>query len=252
MIRSSRDSYLSVGQGQPATNLPLTLADLHLALSPQDEVVVHLEAKPSLDWSRQRAVDLVIGAGFLSCDKVTKKSSGFVLRLKRIRSLPDTVSPKMHVLIVGLNPSPYSADSGIGYGRPGNRFWPAALKAGLVSIDRDPRHALIHHGVGMTDLVRRTTARADEVERTEFETGFERVERLAAWLKPKVCCFIGLGGWRQVVDRKAVAGWQTDSVGGSPVYVMPHTSGLNAHSRLEDLAEHLLAVSAMADAAKQV
>ena len=252
MIRSSRDSYLSVGQGQPATNLPLTLADLHLALSPQDEVVVHLEAKPSLDWSRQRAVDLVIGAGFLSCDKVTKKSSGFVLRLKRIRSLPDTVSPKMHVLIVGLNPSPYSADSGIGYGRPGNRFWPAALKAGLVSIDRDPRHALTHHGVGMTDLVRRTTARADEVERTEFETGFERVERLAAWLKPKVCCFIGLGGWRQVVDRKAVAGWQTDSVGGSPVYVMPHTSGLNAHSRLEDLAEHLLAVSAMADVAKQV
>jgi len=252
VIRSSRDSYLSVGQGQPATNLPLTLADLHLALSPQDEVVVHLEAKPSLDWSRQRAVDLVIGAGFLSCDKVTKKSSGFVLRLKRIRSLPDTVSPKMQVLIVGLNPSPYSADSGIGYGRPGNRFWPAALKAGLVSIDRDPRHALIHHGVGMTDLVRRTTARADEVERTEFETGFERVERLAAWLKPKVCCFIGLGGWRQVVDRKAVAGWQTDSVGGSPVYVMPHTSGLNAHSRLEDLAEHLLAVSAMADVAKQV
>jgi TDG/mug DNA glycosylase family protein len=104
----------------------------------------------------------------------------------------------------------------------------------------------------MTDLVRRTTVRADEVERTEFETGFERVERLAAWLKPKVCCFIGLGGWRQVVDRKAVAGWQTDSVGGSPVYVMPHTSGLNAHSRLEDLAEHLLAVSAMADVAKQV
>ena len=252
MIRSSRDSYLSVGQGQPATKLPLALADLHLALSPQDEVVVHLEARPSLDWSRQRAVDLVIGAGFLSCDKVTKKSSGFVLRLKRIRSLPDTVSPKMQVLIVGLNPSPYSADSGIGYGRPGNRFWPAALKAGLVSIDRDPRHALIHHGVGMTDLVRRTTARADEVERTEFETGFERVERLAAWLKPKLCCFIGLGGWRLVVDRKAVAGRQTDAVGGCPVYVMPHTSGLNAHSRLEDLAEHLLALSAMADVAKQV
>jgi len=32
------------------------------------------------------------------------------------------------------------------------------------------------------------------------------------------------------------------------VYVMPHTSGLNAHSRLEDLVEHLLAVSTMANA----
>ena len=114
------------------------------------------------DWSRQRALDLVTGAGFLPRGKVVRKSSGFELRLKRIRSLPDTVGPNMQVLIIGLNPSPYSADTGIGYGRPGNRFWPAALKAGLVSIDRDPRHALSHHGVGMTDLVRRTTARADE------------------------------------------------------------------------------------------
>ena len=250
MIRSNRIPHFSLGHDRPVTELPLTLADLHLSLSPGDEVVTHLSARPSLDWSRQRAMDLVIGAGFLPYGKVTKKSSGFVLRLKRIRSLPDTVGPKMQVLIVGLNPSPYSADSGIGYGRPGNRFWPAALKAGLVSVDRDPRHALSHHGVGMTDLVRRTTTRADEVERTEFEAGFERIQRLVTWLRPKVCCFIGLGGWRQVVDRKAVAGWQTDSVGGSPVYVMPHTSGLNAHSRLEDLVEHLHVVSAMTDAAK--
>ena len=114
------------------------------------------------DWSRQRALDLVTGAGFLPRGKVVRKSPGFEFRLKRIRSLPDTVGPNMQVLIIGLNPSPYSADTGIGYGRPGNRFWPAALKAGLVSIDRDPRHALSHHGVGMTDLVRRTTARADE------------------------------------------------------------------------------------------
>ena len=135
------------------------------------------------DWSRQRALDLVTGAGFLPRGKVVRKSPGFELRLKRIRSLPDTVGPNMQVLIIGLNPSPYSADSGIGYGRPGNRFWPAALKAGLVSIDRDPRHALSHHGVGMTDLVRRTTARADEVERTEFEAGFERIERLVTWCR---------------------------------------------------------------------
>jgi TDG/mug DNA glycosylase family protein len=243
-------SHVALGHDRPVTELPLILADLHFSLSPGDELVTHLSARPALDWSRQRVEDLVTGAGFLPLGKVVRKSSGFVLRLKRIRSLSDTVGPKMQVLIVGLNPSPYSADSGIGYGRPGNRFWPAALKAGLVSVDRDPRHALSHHGVGMTDLVRRTTVRADEIERAEFEAGFERIQRLVTWLRPKVCCFIGLGGWRQVVDRKAVAGWQTDSVGGSPVYVMPHTSGLNAHSRLEDLVEHLHAVSAMTDAAK--
>ena len=252
MTRSNRIPHVSLGHDRPVTELPLALADLHLSLSPSDEVITLLSARPSADWSRQLVLDLVIGAGFLPRGKVVRKLSEFELRLKRIRSLPDTVAPDMRVLIVGLNPSPYSADSGIGYGRPGNRFWPAALQAGLVNVDRDPRHALLHRGVGMTDLVRRTTVRADQVERAEFKSGFERVQRLVTWLKPKVCCFIGLGGWRQVVDRKAVAGRQMESVGGCPVYVMPHTSGLNAHSRLEDLTEHLRVVSTMADASDGV
>ena len=252
MNGSSQIPYVSLGQDRSVTELPLALADLHLSLVPDDEVVVQLSVKSSKDWCRERVMDLVIGAGFLPCGKIVKKLSGFELQLKRIRSLPDTVGPSMRVLIVGLNPSPYSADHGIGYGRPGNRFWPAALKAGLVSVDRDPRHALSCHGVGMTDLVRRTTARADQVERVEFEAGFERAQRLVTWLRPKVCCFVGLGGWRQVVNRKAVAGWQASSIGGSLVYVMPHTSGLNAHSRLEDLVGHLLAVSARADSIKPV
>ena len=252
MNGSSQIPYVSLGQDRPVTELPLALADLHLSLAPDDEVVVQLSVKPSTDWCRERVMDLVIGAGFLPCGKIVKKLSGFELQLKRIRCLPDTVGPSMRVLIVGLNPSPYSADHGIGYCRPGNRFWPAALKAGLVSVDRDPRHALSCHGVGMTDLVRRTTARADQVDRVEFEVGFERAQRLVTWLRPKVCCFVGLGGWRQVVNRKAVAGWQASSIGGRLVYVIPHTSGLNAHSRLEDLVGHLLAVSARADSIKPV
>ena len=165
----------------------------------------------------------------------------------RIHSLPDIVAAGMRLLIVGLNPSPYSADHSIGYARPGNRFWPAALAAGIVSVDRDPRHALHHHGLGMTDLVRRTTKRADELERAEFVLGFERVERLAAWLKPQAVCFVGLGGWRAVVDRKASSGVQERTLGDRPVYVMPHTSGLNAHSRLEDLATHFQLAAELAD-----
>ena len=84
------------------------------------------------------------------------------MNLTRIRSLSDTVAPAMRILVVGLNPSPYSADHSIGYARPGNRFWPAALAAGIVSIDRDPLHAVQQHGIGMPDLVRRHTARADQ------------------------------------------------------------------------------------------
>ena len=75
----------------------------------------------------------------------------------RARTLPDTVGPGMRLLIVGLNPSVYSADAGVGFARPGNRFWPAALAAGLVTRTHDPFHALRVDGVGMTDLVKRAT-----------------------------------------------------------------------------------------------
>lgn len=169
--------------------------------------------------------------------------------VERRHSLPDTVSPGMRLLVVGLNPSPASADSGVGYHRPGNRFWPAVLAAGVATVDRDPRHALAHHGLGMTDLVRRTTVRADEVAPDEFREGFARVDRLCAWLRPLAACFVGLGGWRTVADRKAVAGVQDRTLGGVPVYVMPHTSGLNAHSRLEDLIAHFRAAGELAGGA---
>ena len=153
----------------------------------------------------------------------------------------------MAVVFCGSAAGAVSARRGAYYAGPGNRFWPAALAAGIVSIDRDPLHAVQQHGIGMTDLVRRTTTRADQVTATEFHQGFERVERLVQWLQPNTVCFVGLGGWRQVVDRGATAGLQERTVGGRPVYVMPHTSGLNAHSRLSDLTTHFRNASELAD-----
>ena len=97
---------------------------------------------------------------------------------------------------------------GSGYVTPGNRFWPAALEAGLASRDRDARHALRHHGMGMTDLVKRATPRAAELTRDEYRDGLARLDRLCAWLQPAAVCFVGLAGWRAAVDRHAQPGWQ--------------------------------------------
>ena len=238
---------IHLGAGRPATALPLLLADLHQSLPTGATIDCCLSPRADTHWNTARAVDLAIGAGFTVNKRPKCQKECVRLTLTRRHSLPDTVSNDMRLLIVGLNPSPYSADHGIAYARPGNRFWPAALAAGLVTVDRDPRHALQHHGLGMTDLVRRSTARADQVERTEFSGGFKRVERLAEWLQPAAACFIGLGAWRQVIDRRASAGIQTRTIGGRPVYLMPHTSGLNAHSRLNELAAHLGAAAVLAD-----
>jgi TDG/mug DNA glycosylase family protein len=201
-------------------------------------------------WPEQRLRDVLVGAGFdiegLELRNREKGRDAFwVAQLRRARTLADTVGADMRLLVCGLNPSLYSADVGIGYGRPGNRFWPAAIAAGLVSRPRDPRHALHAHGVGMTDCVKRATAAAAELSRDEYADGIARVERLCAWLQPRAVCFVGLAGWRAAVDRNATPGPVEDGFAGTPAYVMPSTSGLNARTSLDDLAAHLTQAHAL-------
>jgi TDG/mug DNA glycosylase family protein len=200
-------------------------------------------------WTTARLVDVVTGAGF-DVEEPSVAVSGDEVRLRavRARTLADTVAGGMRLLICGVNPSLFSADAGVGYARPGNRFWPAALAAGVVSRDRDPVHALVHHGMGMTDFVKRATRTAAEVTADEYRRGFARVERLVEWLRPGAVCFVGLSGWRTVVDARAVAGLQAERIGGRPAYVMPSTSGLNARTRPAELADHLRSALAVADA----
>lgn len=253
------NSYLHV----PSVRLPLALADLHRSLrpsSPIDVQVLHTPAEGALvdDDIGDRYFssvpstlleDLLVGAGFREV-RVHARAQGpgqdpraVHATAVRARSLADTVGPGMRLLVCGLNPSEHAADAGVGFARPGNRFWPAALAAGLVSRGRDPRHALLAHGVGMTDLVKRATPRSADLSPDEYAAGMERLIRLVAWLRPRAVCFVGLEGYRAAIDRRARPGWQDTGIGETAVYVMPSTSGLNAHSRLDDLSEHLRVAS---------
>jgi double-stranded uracil-DNA glycosylase len=161
----------------------------------------------------------------------------------RLRTLADLVRPGLRLLVSGLNPSLYAADAGVGFARPGNRFWPAMLAAGLATADRDPLALLEEHAIGMTDLAKRATVGAAELRADEYRHGLCRLERLSRWLAPRAICFVGFDGWRKAVDRRAVAGWQTQRVGGRPVYVMPNPSGLNAHTTVAGLAAHFTAAA---------
>lgn len=254
----ARNTYVHL----PATEVPLALADLHAVLRPEAPIELTFfggEAEgravfPGDDfpgrwfstWSTARLRDVVAGAGF-ALDRLDERANddgtGFTVHGRRAPTLPDTVAADMRLLICGLNPSVRAADAGVGFVTPGNRFWPAALAAGLVTRDRDPRHALVQHGIGMTDLVKRATPRAAELTRDEYRDGLARVTRLCDWLRPRAVCFVGLAGWRAAADHKAVAGWQPTRLGDTPVYVMPSTSGLNAGTSVADLTEHLRAAS---------
>jgi len=255
-------SYLHIAR----VDLPLALADLHRALSADARVFMRvasgvgegrrLRANDDFPgrlfalWEADQFAEIVGAAGFtilrLEVEANPNREETIEMEAVRARTLPDIVGPAMRMLICGLNPSVYSADAGIGFARPGNRFWPAAIAAGLVSVDRDTRHALRHHGVGFTDLVKRATVASAELSKDEYRAGLARVERLAAWLEPGVIAFVGLEGWRAAVDRKAAAGPQERTIGGRPVYVMPSTSGLNTRSTVDTLAQHLRAAAAVA------
>ena len=245
--------------------VPRALADLHRTLTTDAPVTLSFlgsgsvttvasvdstsfEQDPLPDhrfslWQHDDLAAVIEGAGF-GTEGIEVNCRGDGVHHLRVtgcrrRTLPDTVGPAMVLLVCGLNPSLHAADAGIGFVTPGNRFWPAALAAGLVTRDRDPFHALDAHDVGMTDLAKRATRRADELAPDEYRHGLDRVERLVRWLTPGAVCFVGLAGYRVAVDRRAKAGAQPESLGGRPVYVMPSTSGLNAHSRLDDLTDHL-------------
>jgi TDG/mug DNA glycosylase family protein len=258
----ARNSYVHLQR----VATPLALADLHRSMKAGGHATIAFflggdEGRDIFDgtefagryfsrWDLDQLLDVMLGAGFehgnLEVRTNNAKEDEVHLDVTRSRTLPDVVGPGMRLLVCGLNPSLYAADAGVGFARPGNRFWPAAIAAGLVSVDRDPWHALRHHGVGFTDIVKRATVAAAELSVDEYHTGFARLERLAAWLEPDAVVFVGLAGWRAAVDRKTVAGAQSRTVGGRPVYVMPSSSGLNARSSVDSLAEHLRAAATLA------
>jgi TDG/mug DNA glycosylase family protein len=235
----------------------MALADLHRAVALDGLVSINVFTGEGSDvtgddddfpgrlcawWDPGRLRAVVEGAGYL-VDDLRVNGRHIEVTATRARMLPDFVRPGLRFLFCGYNPSLYAADHGVPFARPGNRFWPAALACGLLTIDRDPWHAVRQRDVGFTDMVKRATVAAAELSKDELRTGFERVTRLCEWLAPDVICVLGIGGWRDLVDRKARAGWQPETLGSSRVYVMPNPSGLNASTQHAGYVEHLRALT---------
>ena len=258
-------------QHLPAAELPLALAEVHRVLPVGGRFDLTVFAAPDgagtteevsddrsgddlpgrlFTWwnpDHLRTVVEAAGFGIDALDLVAARHQDAHPRIEisatALRALPDHVGPGMRLLCCGLNPSLHAADAGVGYVTGSNRFWRAMAAAGLVTFDRDPRRLLLHDRIGMTDLVKRATARADELTPADYREGVPRLEALCRWLQPAAVAIVGLAGWRAAVDRKATTGWQERRLGPTPVYVLPSTSGLNAGTSLDDLVAHLRAAA---------
>jgi TDG/mug DNA glycosylase family protein len=161
------------------------------------------------------------------------------LRAATERTLRDIVAPGLDVLFCGINPGLYSGATGFHFARPGNRFWPALHAAGFTPRRFAPSEGrgLIELGYGITNLVARTTATAAELSPDELRDGRKRLERAAKRYRPRVIAIVGITAYRAAFDRPdAVLGRQSERLIDSIVWVLPNTSGLNAHHQAADFA----------------
>lgn len=163
----------------------------------------------------------------------------------RDQSIPDLVGPNLTLLFVGINPGLWTAAVQTPFAHPGNRFYPALRKAGIIDRQIDPaagftdadRQYLIDRGIGSTNLVNRATARADELTDDELQAGALRLRAFVAEHRPRVVAMAGITAYRTAFGaRRAKLGRQPEPLEGSELWIVPNPSGLNAHETIDSLA----------------
>ncbi|MBO0861887.1 MAG: G/U mismatch-specific DNA glycosylase [Chloracidobacterium sp.] len=155
------------------------------------------------------------------------------------KTVPDVIAQGLRVLFCGINPGLYTAAVGHHFARPGNRFWPALLKARFTDRLLAPaeERELLGLGYGITNLVARATASASELLNEEYARGARILERKILRYKPKCVAILGVGAYRTAFHRpKAVIGHQDERLGGAMIWILPNPSGLNANYQIDDLA----------------
>jgi double-stranded uracil-DNA glycosylase len=158
----------------------------------------------------------------------------------RNKSVPDLAAKNLIVLFAGINPGLYTAAIGRHFGRPGNRFWPALHGGGFTPRLFSPfeESLLLDLKFGITNIVQRATARADELTDDELRAGGRILAAKVNRWRPTVVAFVGIGPYRIVSGIKdACVGLQKAPFGGSHAWVLPNPSGINAHYQPAVLAQ---------------
>jgi TDG/mug DNA glycosylase family protein len=155
------------------------------------------------------------------------------------KTVRDVIAPDLRVLFCGINPGLYTAAVGHHFARPGNRFWPTLYAAGFTDRLLSPfdERELLKNGYGITNVVQRATASADQLTKEEMVDGGARLRAKVLRYRPKVLAMLGLGAYRTAFNQpKAVAGRQEDVMGNTVLWVLPNPSGLNANYQAAALA----------------
>jgi TDG/mug DNA glycosylase family protein len=152
--------------------------------------------------------------------------------------LPDILADDLDVVFCGLNPGLRAADAGHHFVGRGNRFWPVLFRSGFTPRPFDPAddRLLLNEGCGLTTVVARPTASADQISISEFAGASAALKRKIEVHKPGFVAFLGKKAYSAIVDRSTVEwGRQTELFGGTRAWILPNPSGRNRGFSFDEL-----------------
>ncbi|MGH9094654.1 MAG: G/U mismatch-specific DNA glycosylase [Acidimicrobiales bacterium] len=153
------------------------------------------------------------------------------------------VAPDLRVLFCGINPGARSGQLHQHFARPGNRFWPLLHASGFTDRLLGPveQDRLPAYGLGITNLVDRTSVRASDLTPAELRTGARRLEDKVARWRPAFVAVLGVQAYRVAFGRRLAAiGRQEEPLGGAVAWLLPNPSGLQARYQLPEMTELLV------------
>lgn len=157
--------------------------------------------------------------------------------MKAPKIVADVIKYDLKLLFCGINPGLLSASTQHHFAHPGNKFWKAVHLSGLTKRQLHPseQQQLLQYGIGITNIVSRPTASAQELTTQELRDGAQELIPKVKAYKPKQLAFLGVGAYKKAFFKKtAKLGLQEEVIGATKVWLLPNPSGLNAHYSLDD------------------
>lgn len=152
--------------------------------------------------------------------------------------LPDIIADRLAVIFCGINPGLSAAVAGHHFVRRSNRFWRTIHLAGFTPEEIRPENdrSILRYRCGLTTVVERPTARADQLSTEEFLAAATRFEQKIAHHSPRFVAFLGKAAYAALSGRREIAwGPQSTSLGDAAVWVLPNPSGRNRAFSLDQL-----------------
>lgn len=160
--------------------------------------------------------------------------------MAEVNGLEDILAEQLEVIFCGINPGVMAAAQGHHFAGRGNRFWRTLHLAGFTPQEVRPENdrTLLQYRCGLTAVVERPTARADQLSMQEFAAAAAGFEQKIARYAPRVVAFLGKAAYGALSGQRDVSwGRQPRTFGNAAVWVLPNPSGRNRAFTLDQLVE---------------